>query len=136
ALLQRKLFSSSNKDHLFNEIDTCNELGYGVLDLQPRIHLEEVEALVLSGDELDRTGAVVPNGFGECDRLLAHIFARGRVNQRRWSLLNYFLIAPLDRAFPLAEMDNIAVLVAQHLNFDVPRIGNEFLNKDALIAKG
>jgi hypothetical protein len=38
------------------------------------------------------------------------------------------LVTALDRAFALAEMDKIAVLVAQHLDFDVAWINNELFS--------
>ena len=106
-----------------------------MLDLQPRVHLEEIEAFVLPGDKFDRTGVVVSDGFGKRDRLLAHLVARRWVKQRRWGFLNHFLITSLNRAFAFAEMNNVAVLVAKHLNFDMTGVGDEFLDKDALIAK-
>ena len=64
------------------------ELGHRMLDLQPRVHFEEVEALVLAGDELDGAGAVVADRLGQRDRLLAHLLARRLVEQRRRRLLD------------------------------------------------
>ena len=42
-------------------------------------------------------------------------------DQRRRALLDHLLMAPLDRALALAQVDHVAVLVAQQLDFDVPR---------------
>ncbi len=106
-----------------------------MLDLQPRVHLQEIEALVLRGDEFDGAGRVVADGFGQRDRLLAHLLARCLVEQRRRRLLDHLLIAALDRAFALAEMDDVAVLVAEHLDFDVARVGDEFFDEDTVIAE-
>ena len=53
-------------------------LGHRMLDLQPRVHLEEVEALVLADDELDRAGRLVVHRLGQRHRLLAHRLARRR----------------------------------------------------------
>ena len=107
-----------------------------MLDLQPRVHFEEEEALVLSGDELDGAGAVVADGLGQCDRLLAHLPARRLVEQRRRRFLDDLLVAALDRAFALAEIDDVAVLVAEHLDLDVARIDDELLDEDAVVAEG
>ena len=104
-----------------------------MLDLQPRIHFEEIEALVLSGDKLDRAGAVVTDRLRQRDRLLSHFLAGRGIKQRRRRLLDDFLVAALDRAFALAEVDDIAVLVAKHLNFDVARIRDELFDEDPLI---
>src|SRR6185312_2673968 len=112
-----------------------DELGHRMLDLQPRVHLEEIEALVLAGDELDSAGAVVADRLGERDRLLAHLLAGRRIEERRWRLLDDLLIAALDRAFALAEMDDVAVLVAEHLDLDMARIDDEFLDEHAVVAE-
>src|SRR5262249_59631859 len=52
-----------------------------------------------------------------------------------WRLFDHFLIASLDGAFALAKMDNVAVLVAKHLNFDMARIGDKFFNEYAFVAE-
>ena len=79
---------------------------------------------------------VVADGFRQRDRLLAHLLAGGGVEQRARGLLDHLLIAPLDRAFALAEINDVAVLVAQHLDLDVARIGDEFLDEHAVVAEG
>jgi hypothetical protein len=49
---------------------------------------------------------------------------------------NDLLVAALDRAFAFAEIDDVAVLVAEHLDFDVARIDDELLDEDAVVAEG
>ena len=51
-------------------------------------------------------------------------------------LLDDLLVAALDRAFALAEIDHVAVLVAEHLDLDVARIGDELLDEDPVVAEG
>ena len=46
-----------------HQVDAGHHLGDRMLDLQPRVHLEEVEAAVLVEQELDRAGV------GVADRL-------------------------------------------------------------------
>src|SRR5450631_2473452 len=135
ALLERQFFAGRAADHLLDQIDAGDELGHRMLDLQSRVHLEEIEALVLTGDKFDGTGAVVADGLGERDRLLAHFLAGGGVEQWARRLLDHFLVAALDRTFALAEIDDVAVLVAQHLDLDVARIGDEFLDEHAVVAE-
>ena len=76
-------------------------------------------------NELDRAGAIVIHRLGEGDGLLAHRLAGLFIKQRRWRFFNHLLIAALDRTFPLAEIDHIAMLIPEHLNFNVARIDNE-----------
>ena len=56
---ERQLLAGGRADHLLDQVDAGDQLGDRVLDLQAGVHLQEVEALVLAGDELDRAGAVV-----------------------------------------------------------------------------
>ena len=103
--------------------------------LKTGVHFKEVEVLVAVHDEFDRTGRGIANGLRQGDGLLAHCFAGGFVKERRRGLLHDLLVAALDRTFAFAQIDTIAVGVAQHLNFDVARLGDEFLDKDTIIAK-
>src|SRR5690606_16584319 len=69
------------------------------------------------------------------DRLLAHRLAGRRVEERRRRLFHDLLVAALDRAFALAEIDAVAVGVARHLDFDMARIDHELLDEDAVVAE-
>src|SRR5581483_9716278 len=72
----------------------------------------------------------------QSDRLLTHLPAGGSIEQRRRRLLDDLLVAALDRALALAEIDDVAVLVAQHLDFDMARIDDELLDEYAVVAEG
>ena len=106
-----------------------------MLDLQPSVHLEEVEVAVAVDDELDRAGGVVADRAGQGHGLLAHRSARRLVQERRGRLLDHLLVAPLDRAFALAEMDEVALPVAQHLDLDVARLDHVLLDQDTIVAE-
>src|SRR5690349_2284420 len=43
---------------------------------------------------------------------------------------------PLDRAFALAEMNDVAMSVGQNLKLDVPRTNDIFFEIDTVVAKG
>ena len=106
-----------------------------MLDLKTRVHFEEVETLVLPCDELHRARRIVVHGLGQCDGLLAHLAAGSFIEQRAWGFLDDLLVAALDRAFTLAEIDHVAMLVAEHLNFDVARIDDELFNENAVVTE-
>ena len=91
-----KFLPCCDPDHLLDQIDPRNQLRDRMFDLKPRIHFEEVETLVLSGNKFDRTGRIVANGFGQRNGLFAHTRARLGVQQRRRRLLQDLLIAALD----------------------------------------
>ena len=78
---------------------------------------------------------IVTHGPGQRDRLPSHLGAGRRIEQRRRGFLHDLLIAALDRAFPFAEMNDIAVLVAKHLDLDVARIDDEFLDEHPIVAE-
>src|SRR5690242_2363245 len=50
-------------------------------------------------------------------------------------LFDNLLVAALDRALALAEMYDVPVAVAQHLDFDVPRLFDIFLDEDPVVGK-
>ncbi len=127
--------AGGDPDHLLDQVDAGDQFGNGMLDLQPRVHLQEIEALVLAGDEFDGAGGIVFHGLRQRDRLFAHLAAGGLVEQRRRRFLDHLLIAALDRTFALAEIDDVAVLVAQHLDFDVAGIDDEFLDENPVVAE-
>jgi hypothetical protein len=106
-----------------------------VLDLQPGVHLQEVEALVLADHELHRAGALVLDRLGQRHGLFAHRLARGLADEGRRRLLDDLLVAALDRALPLVQVDHIAVRIAQHLDLDVARALDELLDEHPVVAK-
>jgi hypothetical protein len=59
----------------------------------------------------------------------------GLVEQRRRRLFDDLLVTALDRTFALAEIDHVAMLVAQHLDFDMAGIDDEFFDEDAVVAE-
>ena len=135
ALREPELLAIGRADHFLDEIDAGDEFGHGMFDLQARVHLQEIEAAVLPRDEFDGAGRIVIDRLGERHRLLAHLLARRLVEQRRRRFLDHLLVAALDRTFALAEIDDIAVLVAEHLDFDMTRIDDELLDEDAIVAE-
>jgi hypothetical protein len=76
GLREGELLAGGDADHLLDQVEPGDRLGDRVLDLEPRVHLEEVEALVLADDELDRSRRLVVHRLGERHRLLAHRLAR------------------------------------------------------------
>ena len=52
-----------------------------------------------------------------------------------WGLLDDLLVAALDGALALVQVDGITMLVTQHLDLNVTRVVNELLNQHAIITK-
>ena len=106
-----------------------------MLDLKARVHFEEIEIAVLVDDEFDSTSAFVIHGLRQSDSLLAHRLAGRLVKEGRRRLFDDLLVATLDGAFAFHDINGIAMLVAEHLNFDVTRLGDELFDENTIIAE-
>ena len=134
-LREAQLLSGGDADHLLDEIDAGDALGDGVLDLQPRVHLEEVVLLARVDEELDGARRAVADRLGERHRLLAHRLDGARREAGRRRLLDDLLVAPLDRAVALGQVHRVAVRVGDQLDLDVARVLDVPLDEDAVVAK-
>ncbi len=115
-----------------------DHLGDRMFDLQAGVHLHEEELVGPVGghDELDGARADVvdaPRGVagGGADPR-----AGGRVEQRRRRLLDDLLVAALQAALALAEVQHGAVGVGEHLDLDVPGAQHEPLQEQRVVAEG
>ena len=84
---------------------------------------------------LDRAGAAVPDRARGLDGDRADPLAQRVVDRRRRRLLDELLVAALDRAVALAEMDDVAVRVGEHLHLDVPRVLEVPLDVDGRVGE-
>ncbi len=93
----------------------------GMLHLDARIHLDEVELAVFVHQELDGAGVLIAD-FGEtAAERPADFFAHLRRDLQRRSLFDQLLMTALDGALALKERCNVAMLIGQHLKLDVAR---------------
>src|SRR5438046_4010062 len=95
-----------------------------MLYLEAGVHLEEVEISVGVDQKLGRPGAVVTGFSRDPDRGVAHRGAHLGIggDQGRRALFDDLLMAALQRTLALPEVNQVAMLVAEQLDFDVPRI--------------
>src|ERR1700761_141276 len=71
-LRKRQRFPRGNAQLPLDEIEPCNHLRYRMLDLQPRVHLHEVEAAALLHDELHGPSSDVADRTRRVTRRLVH----------------------------------------------------------------
>ena len=135
-LLGAERLSSSNPDHLLNQIQVGNALGDRVLDLQTGVHFQEVEVPLRIDQHLNGTSALVVDSLGQLDSLLTHSLPGLRVNARRGGLLSDLLVSPLDGALSLGQIDTILVLVHEELDFDVTGLINELFDEHTAVTEG
>src|SRR5206468_2494340 len=74
-----------------------------MLDLQARVHLQEIEILVRVVEKFAGARAHVADGFRGGDRHVAHLLARRGVDGGARALLDHLLVTALDRALALAS---------------------------------
>ena len=135
VLRDRQLLAACDPDHLLHQVHPGDQLGHGMFHLQTGVHLQEIEILVAIDDEFHRPGTGIAHRPGQRDRLFAHRLAGGVVQERAGRLFHNLLVAALDRTFPLVQINAVAMRIAQNLNFDMARLGHEFLDENPIIAK-
>ena len=106
-----------------------------MLHLQPGVHLQKVKALVPAHHKLHCAGTLVIDRTGQRHRLLAHGLAGGVADERAGRLLDHLLVAALDRALALVEVQQVAVAVANQLDLDMTRLLDKFFNEHPVVAK-
>src|SRR3954454_4317431 len=129
----RQPLASGEPDLLFHQIDARDQLGHGMLDLYARVRLDEVKAILAVDQEFPGPHALVAHGAGAPQRRAVQALSdvRGQCRGRR--LFEQLLVPPLDRALPLAEVDQRAVAVPDDLYLDVARVPDQRLEVDAAV---
>ena len=110
-----------------------------MLDLQPRVHLEEVEPAPSPGaleQELDRAGVAIADARAPRRPPPAPMAARSAGVSAGDGLSSIDLLMPaLDRALALEQVDDVAVRVGEHLDLDVARPLDEALDVERAVAE-
>ena len=131
---ERGRLAGGDAQHPFDEVEARDHLGDAVLDLQPRIHLQEIERARLHIiDELDRARGAIADRLAEPHRRLAERAPLRVAQAGRGRFLDHFLVAPLRGAVAFAERDHRAAAVAEELHLDVARDLDELLQVDAVV---
>src|SRR5262245_42125071 len=91
-----------------------------MLDLQSRVHLQEVIASIFIKEELDCSSADIVDSFCGAHGGGSHLLSESFRNARARRLFEYLLMAALNGAVPLAQMDYVSAGVTEHLHFHMP----------------
>ena len=102
-----------------HQIDPGHHLGHRVLDLYARVHLDEVE-LVVVVQELERADAAVSDVLAGPYTARADAAPLVGPDARSGGLLDHLLVPTLDRAVAFAERDHVAVGVGDDLDLHMP----------------
>ncbi len=137
-LIDVELLALRDQDLPAHQIGARDLLGHSVLDLEPGVHLQEVELLgvsVAGHQKLDRAGADIPDAFREGHRRAVHPLPSGCGGTGRGSLLDDLLMPSLYGALPVEQVHEVAPTVAEHLDLDVPRSGQVALQEHGVVAE-
>ena len=90
-----------------------------MLHLQAGIHFQKIEISLRVEKELHCSGIPVARQLADAHRGFAHAPAQFVTDGGRRAFLHHFLVPPLQRAFALAQVNQVAVPVAENLDFHV-----------------
>ncbi len=139
ALREPQRLTHGDGDLKFDDVQSRDFRGNGMLDLDAFVDFQEVEIALFIDEEFDGAGIGVMGGFGDADGSLAHFLAKVLefcLDERGGRLFDQFLVAPLDGTIALAQMNNIAPAVAEDLKLNVVAVLDVSLNVNAGISEG
>ncbi len=131
--------SSGDSDLRADEIDAGHLFGDRMLDLEPRVHLEKVEASGFAGsfdEKLHGPGVSISRRARDRHRCVTHPLPQRRSDRRRRTLFDHLLVASLNRALALEQVDDVAVLIAEDLELDMSRLLDQPFNVERAVAEG
>ena len=119
-----------------HQVESRDQFRHRMLDLQARIHFQEIEIL-RSASTRNSTVPALCSWQPVATRTATSPMRRriSGIDQRRGRLLHHFLVAALDGALALAQIDRVAVLVRQHLHLDVPGVDDGFLEVNFAVSE-
>ena len=133
-LRERQFLAVRNTNLLTNEVDAGDHFRHRVLDLDPRIHLDEVEISILI-EEFHRARAAIAHFLDCLGDNRADFLALSLIEGGRGRFLEYFLVSALQRTIALPQVTDIAMRVGDQLDFDMPWFAEIFIQIDCIIAK-
>ena len=131
---KRQLVAGGDAEHLLDDIDTGDHFRDRVLDLDAGVHLDKVEVAVFV-EELEGAGTAVADLDTGVDAALEHFGAGLFVDKGRWRFFQNLLVAALQRAVAVTQVNGVTLAVGQHLDFHVTRIAEELLQIDHRVAE-
>src|SRR5471032_512989 len=127
-LFHRQRQARGDADLLTHDVDAGDFFGDGVFHLHPGVHLHEVH-LALGEQKLHGAGVLVTHGLGGTHRQVADVGALFRGELRAWSNFDELLVAALNRAITLEQVNHVAKAVTKDLRLDVLGIDDAFFQE-------
>ena len=124
-----------NQNHILNDIDARYQLRNRVLYLNTGVHFDEVVLTALVQQKLASSGTAVIHCFCQLDGIIADGFSLRVGQAERRCELDDLLVSSLYGAISLIKVHQVAVLIAQHLNLNMLRLFQVFLDKNISVAE-
>ena len=125
-----------DQDLGLHQVDAGDLLGDGMLHLDTGVHFDEIVTPVPVDQEFQRTGVDVSHVLGDLDcvliQLVPHLLRHGPGGSK----LHDLLVTALQGAVSLEQMHDVAVIVAEDLDFDMFGLDQELLHEDVVVAEG
>ena len=128
-------FATGHADLPGHQVQAGDGFGDRVFHLQAGVHLHEEEFTAGVEQEFHGAGADVADGLGRPYRGFAHGLAQLGAQAGSRGFFHHFLVAALDRAVALVEVQAVAVLVGKDLDLHVPWLEQVFFHQHPRIAE-
>ena len=119
-----------------DDINVGDQLGDGVLHLNTGVHLDEVGVALQVHQELAGTGVAVAHVAAQSQSALEDLLAGCLGHGECGGVLHHLLVTALDGAVTVIQVDHVAVVIGQHLDFHVLGAAEVLLNEDLVVAEG
>ena len=120
-----------------HEIEAGDDLGDRMFNLDTRVHLDEEPLVPVEVvEEFDGAGVVVTDLAGDAHGGVAELGDDVGRQAETGGDLDDLLVAALDGAIALVEVDDVAVAVAEDLHLDMFRARDVFFEEDGGVAEG
>src|SRR5690606_19966299 len=134
-LPDRQRQATGNTQLFPHDIDARDHLCNGVLHLDPGVHFNEIELVVLV-QEFEGAGTAITDVETGLDAGLEDGLPCLRIDIGGGRFLQDLLVAALHGAVAVAQVNGVALAVGQDLDFHVARPVEEFLQVYGAVAKG
>ncbi|MNO81996.1 hypothetical protein D3C76_732550 [compost metagenome] len=134
-LSHRQRFTACHANLPGHQVETGDGFGDRVFDLQAGVHLHEEEFAAGIQQKLDGAGTDVADGLRRTHSRFTHGAPQFRAQARCRGFFDDFLVPALNRAVTLVEVQAVAVLVGEHLDFHVTWLEQVFFHQHPRIAE-
>lgn len=128
-------YTSSNLNLSSDDVNTGDLFGNGVLDLDTRVDLNEVVAVLLVDEEFGCTGVTVLDSFRELEGVRQDGLSDGFLQMGSRGDFDDLLVTSLDGTVSFKEVNAVTLTIGKKLDFNVSRSVKESLDEDSTVTE-